>query len=272
MSTFDDFVPSPSQLPEALAERGLTGKLTVERWVVLAISGLVVERRSFRDAVEVSEQSYATLKRDVAPSPRLDASRPISWRRVPDEERDRKVQRCSGCVVSKGRQICARCGGPGYWAVTVLPSCDVCDHGYVTCQTCAGTARTVALSMEYGEDRPRSYSHLFVPEIPVALLQNVQAFLRSQPAAPSALEVQLEEDFRGADAYRGHGHSLQYRGHDAGRALERAKIYLQRIGTLPTVVAERHEVFAWPLALLRVPNSDRAAVMMCDCSARAHVV
>lgn len=272
MATFDDYVPDP-----ALAK----SDAALEPWLCIAVSGTVVERRSFFDAVECPLALYEKLLSDAPPTPDLKAKAPRNWRRVPDEFRDLRAARCSACWVDKGRQLCTVCGGTGRIHIgDSFTRCSSCEYGYRKCDSCDGSGQAVKLNVEYGEDRARPFAHIFVPDVTLSLHASLRRFIAAQPTIPEALAVNLDEDFSSADAYRGRSEREHYRGHAAGKALERAQHYIARITRLPTVVAERHAAHVWPFA--PVPRagqlvdgmlqSDSYACLVCDASGITHLL
>jgi hypothetical protein len=272
VATFDDFVPDP-----AFAK----GDTAPEPWLCIAVSGTVVERRSFLDAVECPLDLYRKLLNDAPPTPDPKAQGVRNWRRVPDQFRALRASRCSACWFETGHQRCSVCGGSGrIQRGDSSIACPSCESGYRKCDSCAGSGQAVKLKVEYGEDLARPFAHIFVPDVPLSLHANLRRFIAAQPTIPDALAVNLDEDFSSADAYRGRGDREHYRGHAAGKALERAQQYLARITRLPTVVAERHAAHVWPFAAVPragqlvdgMLQSDYYVCLVCDASGTTHLL
>ena len=272
MDAFEDYIPNAASVRQDLAARNLQDG-PLQRWVCLAIAGRVVERRSFQDKVEVSESGYEALLGARVPEPDLEAAAPRNSRRVPEKFRAQPTVDCSSCWLERGKQLCTICGGRGM--VTMgdnLRSCPACTDGYRSCDSCAGTGSAVRLSVEYIEDRARSFAHIFVPEVPFAMHSRIRRFIAESTSIPSALLVDLEQDFQSADAYRGSGEKSQIRGHRAGKALERAQHYVSRITRLQAVVAERHAAYAWPIAVASDGSVQEPACLICDAGGQTRVV
>jgi hypothetical protein len=76
------------------------------------------------------------------------------------------------------------------------------------------------------------------------------AFFRARPSVPDVLGIDLSSDFAGADAYRGRRGRDEIRGHRADSAVAQARIYVERLKRLPSVMACQHAAFAWPFAVV----------------------
>lgn len=261
---FDDFCPAPATANALLAERGMPRAKGFERWAMLGVSGRALLRKSWTSAAEVTERGFVALRAATEPEPDLAASTVRNHRWLVGASREAKPGRCSSCWLDRGWQICGPCGGDGRVqmgdSTTTCPACE--GRRKSACMTCEGSGTTVKVDLAFVEDRPASFAHVFVPEIPHALVTPLVDFLRARTTIPECLRFEVGEEHARADAYRGRRGSEEYRGHRLGNASARARIYVERMRRAPTIVATEHSARAWPFALLELDGGGAAALAL----------
>jgi hypothetical protein len=262
--TFDDFCPAPAAADALLAARGMPPATGFERWAMLGVSGRALLRKSWTSAAEVTVRGFEALRDAAEPEPDLAATTVRNHRRLVGASREAKPGRCSSCWLERGWQMCGPCGGEGSIgmgdAMTTCPACS--GRRKTTCTSCEGSGVAVKVDLAFIEDRPASFAHVFVPEVPHELVTPLVDFLRTRTTIPECLRFEVGEEHARADAYRGRRGSEEYRGHRLGNASARARIYVERMRRAPTIVATEHSARAWPFALLELDGGGSAALAL----------
>jgi hypothetical protein len=267
---FEDFVPEASAANSLLAELGKRPVARSERCALLGVSGSAVLRKSWTDAVELSEAEFATVRDAPEPAANLDQAGPSQHRMLDPESRFANAGRCSSCWVAVGKQICERCGGLGrHWppAAGPVPSvpgtpCEPCSgSGQLACATCGGSGKSVKADLIFAEDRVTPFAHVFVPDVSYGLMIALSTFLRSRSRVPDCLRFALSDDHERVDAYRGRRGHEEYRGHQLGQTLARARHYLERVTAAPSVVRLRSSAHLWPFVRLELEDGGAAALV-----------
>lgn len=259
MSSFEDVIPSPAEVDAVLPV--VAGRS--DHVVAILVTGRGVERTSWSDEVEVSEDDFERLLTEKAPAPDVNDLNGAKFRTLEPASRSATTQRCSECQFRPENNRCLRCGGTGRVTAHGDESapCSACTNGIAhPCSVCKGTRRSVRVKLLFGEDRLRHFAHIFLPELPFGLREPLTRFFKARSSVPDVLSIDLRDDFAGADAYRGRRSKAEVRGHRADAALGLAKNYVERVKRLPTFVAVEAAAFAWPVVLRGEDESACAAV------------
>jgi hypothetical protein len=241
MASFEAFVP------DVAAPAGSE----IERFVAILVSARVNVRSTWSDDVEVSEAVFEKLAQQAAPVPSVTQRAPIKFKMLAPESRAAKSRKCGSCFATPGRRVCSICGGSGRIMVgDDSERCSACQGGYSDCMACDGTGKSRAVKVIFGEDSVRPAAHIFVPNVPTALKELLFDFFRKRGSVPDALTVDLSRDFAGADAYRGRRGHDEIRGHRADSCVAQARVYVERLDKLPSVMACEYVAFAWPFAVV----------------------
>jgi len=254
MPSFEDVIPSPAEVEAAFEVRagGVRPPARSARVVAILVTGRGVERSSWSDDVEVSEDDFERLLEEQAPPPDLNDLNGAKFRTLDPGSRGAKVQRCTECRYRPADGKCLRCGGTGSILVGGDDSeqCSGCTNGIaLPCAVCGGTKRAVPVKIVFGEDVLRRFAHIFLPEVPFALREPLTRFFKERASVPDVLAIDLADDFAGADAYRGRRSRAEVKGHRADAALALAKQYVERVRRMPSLAAVEAAAFAWPFAV-----------------------
>ncbi len=259
MPSFEDVIPSPAEVDAALP--GIAG--SSDHIVAILVTGRGVERAGWSDEVEVGEDDFERLLVEKAPPPDVNDLNGARFRTLDPASRGATTQRCSECQFRPADNKCLRCGGTGRVIVggDEPAKCSACNDGVAhPCPVCAGTRRSVRVKIVYGEDTVRHFAHIFLPEIQYRLREPLTLFFKTRSSVPDVLGIDLNDDFAGADAYRGRRSRAEVRGHRADAALALARNYVERIKRLPKLVEVRAVAFAWPVVLRGADGDACAAV------------
>lgn len=265
MASFEDVMPTAAEVKGALGAHGVGD---TDRAVAVLVSGRAVERSTWSDAVEVSEDDFDRLLAEGAPAPDVNDLNGAKFRTLDPASRGATVHRCTECLYRPASGRCLRCGGVGK-----LPTggdewvkCSACNDGIaLPCPVCAGSGRAVPVKIAYGEDVVRRFAHIFLPELPFPLREPLTLFFKNRGSVPDVLSIDLRDDFAAADAYRGRRSRAEVKGHRADAALALARNYVDRIHRLPKMVAVEVAAFAWPMVVgARAGEADPGFVVVRD--------
>lgn len=263
MASFDDVVPSASEIEAMMRLHKVTAGRT-ERVAAILVGGRAVERSSWVDDAEVSEDDFERLLNEQAPAPDLDDADGKTFRTLDPGSRSAPLQRCSQCEFLPPAGTCLRCNGAGKIQVGSddWEKCFACDgtgHA-LPCSVCGGSKRAVRVKIAFGRDVLRRFAHMFLPELSHSLREPLAAFFKQRTSVPDVLTVDLEGELTTADAYRGRRSRAEVRGHRADGAVALAKTYVGRVTRLPTFALVRAAAFAWPIALVVREGEEEARI------------
>ncbi|MBK7580499.1 MAG: hypothetical protein IPI67_09870 [Myxococcales bacterium] len=229
MPNFEDVSPNAAEVEAALRGRSSTPSTAepTERVVAILVSGRGVERSTWTDDAEVSEDDFERLLDEQPPPPDVNDLNGERFRSLDPQSRSAKIQRCTECQFRVAD-----------------------DHGFVRpCNVCGGKQRTVSVKVIFGEDKLRHFARIFLPELTYRLREPLTQFFKARTSVPDLLTLDLTEDFETADAYRGRRSRGEIHGHRADAALAQAKNYVERVTRLPSLLAVQAAAFAWPLVV-----------------------
>lgn len=247
---FSDFVIDLAGVRPMLALEEVRPEVDLARWLAIGVAGTALVRKSWVDPAEVSESLYGELRATEAPTPRFDSK--ARHRSLEAGSPDAKLTRCRTCASTPGRNMCAVCGGSGQQnpGTQDATRCFGCEGGYLPCPACEGSLKSYDVRIEYHEDTPVNFAHVFVPEDVAELRAPMSAFLQRQTSIPSVLAINLTDDFAARDAYRGRRGDHEHQGHRFGGTLALARRYVERFVKSPSIAASRYSALAWPFATL----------------------
>lgn len=254
MPNFEDVSPNAAEVEAALRGRSSTPSTAepTERVVAILVSGRGVERSTWTDDAEVSEDDFERLLDEQPPPPDVNDLNGERFRSLDPQSRSAKIQRCTECQFRPAEGKCPVCKGIGRLLSSTGSSddCPDCDHGFVRpCNVCGGKQRTVSVKVIFGEDKLRHFARIFLPELTYRLREPLTQFFKARTSVPDLLTLDLTEDFETADAYRGRRSRGEIHGHRADAALAQAKNYVERVTRLPSLLAVQAAAFAWPLVV-----------------------
>lgn len=185
------------------------------------------------------------------PTRRLEAS---SWQ-CAVAVHDTRPRPCSACTLKPGSEMCARCGGTGRVLRNDDPNarmiCFGCERGWVPCTRCEGGKETSRVTVRTFEERVGELEHVFVPRLPTALVEAIEASLLAEDELPAELRVDLDRASVSLGDYRGSAkHSApHFHGIDASDVLPEARATLTRMAAAGTFIERVVEAHAVPLLL-----------------------
>jgi len=255
-------VPDTGELERWLSARGephLAGA-SLDRAVAILVSGRALARSTWVDEADVSEADFERLLEEKAPDIDFMTSRVVNFRTLDPSSRSAKLERCRQCRSLPAQLPCPHCDGTGELTTEDgKVACAACFGGTAPpCSACGGTRRSVHVKVVFGEDTPKPFAHIFLPELPFGLRGPLTRFFLARGSVPDILTIDLADEFQAADAYRGRRSRSEVRGHRADAALALARTYVERLSKLPSFTAVRAAAFAWPFVVVSELGPARA--------------
>jgi hypothetical protein len=223
------------------------------RLAAVTLAARILSRSVWEKDVEMSERLF--LGFPAAAPPPLDVTAPGSYR-VLVSQLDAGPARCTQCMATPGREICAGCGGEGFVLVRndrggeriVCPRC--LGKRSLPCSTCDGTSSTRRARVRYLDDREGTLSYTYVPALAAALEAKLDAILAPGPALPACLRVEPSLQVSGGP-YRGVTVEPSFHGFRHGEPLRRALTAAAGIAGQGQVLREDVRTWARPILLAR---------------------